>query len=329
QPGPQHVRVDWQIGFRKLQWRRVAHHVVLPAVHRQESLEDLLCRPDPVRALGRVTLPVGAVDRLARGSGTGLPQVVGVGHNGLSIAEGQLEADPLVLYLRGEGDRRRLAIGPQNLVADLDLTHGGPSGRRRDRRVECQCLPVARPPRDYDELPHVHAAGQLVDVVQPHRDAQLGLLAVQDVPQCGLGDLGGAEGGGRLRGDVDDLRHHAGDLTGDLAVRAAAGLYAATGFDENLVELTPAVQVQQGSRSAVGSGEVPRSGRKRVYVVEQLGRQIPVGAQHPYDGDGVGVTAFDEAGQERLVDLPVERIVEHRRSGVPQDLGDLVAAVEG
>ena len=77
----------------------------------------------------------------ASGSVPCKPLMLGVGHDDFAVRELDLVAGTPVHHVRGCDHRRRAAVRADQLIADGDLPHGRPAGRRRERRIEREGLP--------------------------------------------------------------------------------------------------------------------------------------------------------------------------------------------
>ena len=124
--------------------------------------------------------------RLRRGDGVQLPQrnfggganavarrplVLRVGDDHRAVGELDLVARPAQHDLGRRDHPRRLPVGAEQLVADRDLAHRRPAGRRRQRGVQRQRLPDTGPGRDDDHLPRMQTVGHLVEFGEPRRHA--------------------------------------------------------------------------------------------------------------------------------------------------------------
>ena len=91
----------------------------------------------------------------------------------MTVAVGELHlvaGAPPQNFGRGQ-DPRRPSVGAEQVLAGLDLAHGGPAGRGRQRGVQRQGLAHARS-RSYDDhLAGVQAVGEDVEVGEAGRDA--------------------------------------------------------------------------------------------------------------------------------------------------------------
>src|SRR6185437_10597124 len=89
-------------------------------------------------------------EKLARAPGIpGEPLVALIGDDDLAVVELDLVAGAAVHHLGRGDDPGGLAVGAEQLIADADLAHRRPAGRRRQRRVQREGLPYSRS-RSYD-----------------------------------------------------------------------------------------------------------------------------------------------------------------------------------
>jgi hypothetical protein len=83
-----------------------------------------------------------------------------IGDDHLTVVELDLVAGAAVHDLGRGHDARRPAVGADQMVADADLAHRGPAGRRRQWRVERQGLAYRGAGGYDDHLAGVQAVGQ-------------------------------------------------------------------------------------------------------------------------------------------------------------------------
>src|SRR5690606_11517654 len=147
----------------------------------------------------------------AVGPGRGAPLVLGVRDDDLAVRELDLVAGAVVHDVGRGDDPGRLSVGPDQVVADLDLPHRRPARGGRQGTCGVQRLPHGGPGGDHDHLPGVEAVGEGVEVGEAGGAADhLAAAAADrlDLVQGARHDL--AEGdvvlGGALLRDGVDLR---------------------------------------------------------------------------------------------------------------------------
>ncbi len=117
---------------------------------------------------------------IARGARLREPLVLPVRHDDRSIGELDLVTGAVMQDLGGSHHPSGPAVGGVQQVPDLDLAHGRPARRRRQRGVERQRLPHRGSRRDDDHLARVQAVGEVVEVGEAGGHAVQARLAVGD-----------------------------------------------------------------------------------------------------------------------------------------------------
>ncbi|SHU09395.1 Uncharacterised protein [Mycobacteroides abscessus subsp. abscessus] len=92
-----------------------------------------------------------------------------IGHNHCAVRKLDLVARTPGHHFGRRDHSRGLTVGVQQLIADPNLAHGGPPGRRGQRRIERQRFTHTRPRRHDDHLPGVQPIGDLVQIGESRR----------------------------------------------------------------------------------------------------------------------------------------------------------------
>ena len=135
-------------------------------------------------------------------------------------------------------DARGTALLVEHLVAGLDLSHRRPAGGRRDRRIQCQCLPNSRTSRDDDELSGVQAVGQRIQIgeARGHADHLAAAIGNRlDLGECSVHEIAQREVVLRRApfGDLIDLSLRPIDDVIDIALTGVPHLHdARAGLDQ-------------------------------------------------------------------------------------------------
>ncbi len=304
----------------------LATHVVRPAVAG---------RPDRGGELGggpdRGPWPLTDTASRPRGPGAlvGQPLVGGIGDDRGAVGELDRVAGAGVQNLGGGDHPGGPAVGVEQLVADLDLTHRGPAGGRRQGRVQRQRLTDRRTRGDDDHLAWVQAVGQLVQLDEPggHADHLAAAVADRlDLVERALHDRGERliVLAGAALGDGVDLGLGGVDDRVDLAVAGVTHLRdAGAGLDQAAQD--GALGHDLGVVAGVGRGR--HRGQQRVQVRRPAGPgDLPALGQLGRDGDRVGRLAPPVQVEDGVVDQLVGRLVEVVGAQRLDDVGDGVLA---
>ena len=254
-----------------------------------------------------------------------------VGDQNGAVGELDLIAGPTGHDLGGGHHAGRQAIGVEQLIADLDLAHGGPASRRRQRGVQGQGLAHTGPRRHDDHLTRMQAVGQIVEFGETGGHTT-GHTAVRgdgvDLVHRGLQQvferdevLGGTAVGNLVHlglRAVDDGGH-----VGALGARVAVLDHPGAGLHQ------PAQQGLLGHDAGVvtGVGGGGHRGDQRVQIggaADALEQTAPVQLGRHRHGVG-GLTAPVEV-QDGVVDVLVGGAVEIARAQLLQHVGDGVLA---
>ena len=280
-------------------------------------------------------MPAGVVESLSGLHVPGQPLMFGVGDDDLTIGERDGVARATIHHIRGSDHRYRLPVGSEQQISYLNLAHGGPARRGRQRGIEGERLTDTRPGRHDDHLPGVEAVGQRVQIGEAGGHAGGHAAAAGDgvhlvhrrLQQLLENDviLGRAP-----FGDFVDLRLGAVDDLVDLPAPNLALVAAVTqlddpgaGLDEppqdGLLRHDLGVERRVGSRRhRTGEGvQVDRTADSR-----QSAGLVQFGG----DGHHVGRLAAGEQVEDDLVDRRVRRLVEVDGAQLFHDIGDGVLA---
>ena len=237
--------------------------------------------------------------------------MLGVGDYHRAIAELHFEAGPLTHHA-GDGQHPgRPAVGSDEVVARLNLSHGRPAVRRRQRRIQGQRLAEGRPGRDHDHLARVQAVGERVKAGEAGRNAgQPAAPAADrlDLVQRSRHDLGKREIvlADPPLGDPVDLRLSAVEQVISVAVARVAKLH------------DPGADLDQAAqdRPLAHDPGVVAGVRRRRHGGDQ-GVQVR-GAAHPPDVPPLGQLGGDGDGVGRLAAaVQVEDHLVHELMGRP------------
>ena len=259
------------------------------------------------------------------------PLMFRVGHNHRSVRELNLEAGPADHHLGRRDNPRGLSVCADQEVPNRDITHGGPAGRRRQRRIQLERLPHTRPGRDHDHLPGMQPVGHLVEFGESRwhtaGDPALGRDGVDLVHRRLQQFLQRHEVlGGLALGDVVDLGLCAVD---DLVDVGALGPGVAVLHHPRAGLHQPPQQGLLGDDARVVAGV--RRGRHRRDQGVQIRRpadaaQQPTAVQFRGHCDGVGGFTAAVKVEDRVVDVLVGRAVEVAGPQPLEDVGDRILA---